>query len=242
MAGDFNTPNCTFHDNPLIALLRELVLVQHINFPTHRLGDILDLIITPKPNSPLIQDIGRKTFDSNQYLILCSLNLAPPPLPSFIVISRSFVSVFEKNLRHIHNTLTIYSDVPVEEFPTKLNNSFQLLIDQHAPLRTHIFCPSSHSHHKLSINETTPQSKVDKHLSEKIQTNTDIIQGDCLSATLYIFYLASCLNSPQSKINPNNEKFLNEPKYADDIIWVTTSKQHRKCRIKNTNTVSTIQP
>ena len=76
------------------------------------------------------------------------------------------------------------------------------------------------------INETTLQIKVDKHLSEKIQTTTGIIQGDCLSATLFIFYLASCLNSPQAKINPNNEKFLIEPKYADDIIWVTTSKQH----------------
>ena len=50
LAGDFNTPNCTSHDNPLSALLRELELVQHINFPTHKVGNILDLIITPKPN------------------------------------------------------------------------------------------------------------------------------------------------------------------------------------------------
>ena len=49
------------------------------------------------------------------------------------------------------------------------------------------------------INETTLQIKVDKHLSEKIQTNTGIIQGDCLSTTLFIFYLASCLNSPKAK-------------------------------------------
>ena len=54
LAGDFNTPNCTPHDNPLSALLRELELVQHIDFPTHRLGNILDLIITQKPNSHFI--------------------------------------------------------------------------------------------------------------------------------------------------------------------------------------------
>ena len=111
LAGDFKTPNCTSHDNPLSALLRELELVQHIDFPTHRLGNILDLIITLKPNSHLIQDIGRETFDSDHYLFLCSLNLAPPPpLPPRIVISRSFENfvdaVFEKDLRHIHNTLT----------------------------------------------------------------------------------------------------------------------------------------
>ena len=110
LAGDFNTPNCTSHDNPLSALLRELELVQHIDFPTHRLGNILDLIITPKPNNHLIQKIGRETFDSDYYLILCSLNLAPPPLPPRIVISRSFQNfddaVFEKDLKHIHNTLS----------------------------------------------------------------------------------------------------------------------------------------
>ena len=88
LAGDFNTPNCTSHDNPLSALLCELELVQLIDFPTHRLGNILDLIITPKPNSHLIQDIVRETFDSDHYLILCSLNIAPPPFPPRIVISR----------------------------------------------------------------------------------------------------------------------------------------------------------
>ena len=41
LAGDFNTPNCTSHDNPLSALLRELELVQHLDFPHHRLGNIL---------------------------------------------------------------------------------------------------------------------------------------------------------------------------------------------------------
>ena len=102
LAGDFNTPNCTSHDNLLSALLRELELVQHIDFPTHRLGNILDLIITPKPNSHLIQEIGKETFDSDHYLILCSLNLASPPLPPHIVISRFFENfddvVFEKDL------------------------------------------------------------------------------------------------------------------------------------------------
>ena len=166
MAGDFNTPNCTSHDNPLSALLHELELVQHIDFPTHRLGNILDLIITPKPNSHLIQEIGRKTFDSDHYLILCSLNLAPSPLPPRIVISRSFENfddaVFEKDLRHIHNTLTNLSDVPVEEFLTTSKNSFQSLIDHHAPFRTYIFRPSSHSQHKLSTDAIAAKRKKRK--------------------------------------------------------------------------------
>ena len=51
----------------------------------------------------------------------------------------------------------------------------------------------------LLINETSLQIKVDKHLSEKIQTNTGITQGDCLSATLFIIYLASCLRVHKQK-------------------------------------------
>ena len=171
LAGNFNTPNCTSHDNPLSALLRELELVQQIDFPTHILGNILDLIITPKPNSHLIQEIGKKTFDSNHYLVLCSLNLASPPLPHRIVISLSFENfddaIFERDLRHIHNTLTNLSDVPVEEFLTTMNNSFQSLIDRHAPFRTHIFHPSSHFHHKLSTDEIAAKRKRRK-LERKI--------------------------------------------------------------------------
>ena len=170
LAGDFKTPNCTSHDNPLSALLRELELVQHIDFPTHRLGNVLDLIITPKLNIHLIQEIGRETFDSDHYLILCSLKLAPLPLPPRIVISRSFENfddaVFEKDLRHIHNTLTNLSDVPVEEFLTTSKNSFQSLIDHHAPFRTYIFRPSSHSQHKLSTDAIAAKKK-DKNLKEK---------------------------------------------------------------------------
>ena len=163
LAGDFNILYCTSHDNPLSALLRELELVQHIDFPTHRLGNFFDLIITPKPNSHFIQEIGRKTFDSDHYLMLCSLNLASPPLPPRIVISPFFENfddaVFEKDFRHIHNTLTNLSDVPVEEFLTTMNNSFQSLIDHHAPFRTHIIRPSSHSHHKLSTDAIAAKRK-----------------------------------------------------------------------------------
>ena len=170
LAGDFNTPNCTSHDNPLSALLRELELVQHIDFPPHRLGNILDLIITPKPNSHLIQEIGRETFDSDHYLILCSLNLAPSPLPPRIVISRSFENfddaVFEKDLRHIHNTLTNLSDVPVKEFLTTMNNSFQSLIDHHALFAPTSFAPAVTPITSYPLTPLPPKEK-DENLREK---------------------------------------------------------------------------
>ena len=170
LAGDFNTPNCTFHDNPLCTLLRELELVQHIAFSTHRLGNILDFIITPKPNSHLIQDIGRETFDSDHYLILCSLNLVPPSLPPCIVISRFFENfddaVFKKDFRNIHNTLTNFSGVPVEEFLTTMNDFFQSLIDHHAPFAPTFFAPAVTP---ITSYPLTPLPPKEKHenLKEK---------------------------------------------------------------------------
>ena len=156
-----STPQIIHLTTTRCTLLHELELIQHIDFPTHRLGNILDLIITPKPNSCLIQDIGKKNFDSEHRLILCSLNLAPPSLPPRIVISRFFENfedaVFEKDLRHIHNILTNLSDVPVENFLTTMKNSFQSLIDYHAPFR-----PSSHSQHKLSTDAIATKRKSRK--------------------------------------------------------------------------------
>ena len=40
-----------------------------------------------------------------------------------------------------------------------MNNSFQSLIDHHAPFRTHIFRPSSHSHPKLSTDAIAAKRK-----------------------------------------------------------------------------------
>ena len=48
-----------------------------------------------------------------------------------------------------------------------MNDSFQSLIDHHAPFRTHIFHPSSHSHHKLSTDAIAAKRKRRK-LERKI--------------------------------------------------------------------------
>ena len=84
--------------------------------------------------------------------------------------------------------------------------------------------------------------------SNPIHTNTGICQGDCLSAILFIYYLAKSLSpktstyddhnytkNPENKIeqHPYTEHnyskyienpFVIQPKYADDISWATTSE------------------
>ena len=48
------------------------------------------------------------------------------------------------------------------------------------------------------------------------------MQGDCLSAILFIFYLGKALSGSTIKIEADNQgTFFLEPKYADDITIAT---------------------
>ena len=57
------------------------------------------------------------------------------------------------------------------------------------------------------------------------------MQGDCLSAILFIFYLAHALTDHSHTItsfqppqeNQSNATFTVQPKYADDITYASTS-------------------
>ena len=55
------------------------------------------------------------------------------------------------------------------------------------------------------------------------------MQGDVLSAILFIFYLAKCLRKP---IKTNMKGFLSTPKYVDDITYAGTSQPQDELEVK----------
>ena len=75
--------------------------------------------------------------------------------------------------------------------------------------------------HLLSMLTRNPQIaiKVNGQLGEKFETLIGFMQGDVLSAILFIFYLACCLGK-ETKTYLN--KLLIAPKYADDITYVSS--------------------
>ncbi len=108
----------------------------------------------------------------------------------------------------------------------------------------------------ILIKEVKLKVKVGKHTGEEIETNVEIVQGDCLSAVLFIYYLAKSLNPPSNQddhsysraetpIAPDEHHDHNyhrttignyfeiDPKYADDITWASTAI-HRISHIKAT--------
>ena len=72
--------------------------------------------------------------------------------------------------------------------------------------------------HLLSVitNLTKIKIKVNNAIGEMFVALIGIMQGDCLSALLFIFYLAECLRDERNGIESS---ILIAPKYADDITY-----------------------
>ena len=69
--------------------------------------------------------------------------------------------------------------------------------------------------------------RIDGKTGKEFTTKVGIAQGDCLSALLFIFYLANTIKEAEDdhtyakKVN-----FLLSPKYADDITWITNNRNN----------------
>ena len=75
----------------------------------------------------------------------------------------------------------------------------------------------------MSTNTPSIKVKVNNSYGRTFKTQIGIMQGDCLSAILFIFYLSQALKQePKSKISSD---CIITPKYADDITYITTNKE-----------------
>ena len=230
MAGDFNTPNCHHLDNPLNILLREHGLTQHINFPTHRLGNTLDLVITPASLSHLISDPVSEIFESDHFLISCRFNLVRPHLSPHRVTSRSFRNLnlagFGKDVNFMSDLLINSPISKVDDFVSSMDKLFLSLMNTHAPLRSHTFRPSLHSHFHLSENALSAKRrrrKIERQLSSLrklcVQVPDDLLQEFRISRKLARAAInksrADYLNLSLSSATPNSKAFW---KTANSIL------------------------
>ena len=78
--------------------------------------------------------------------------------------------------------------------------------------------------HILSILTNQPEIKVKvgNITGRSFETYKGILQGDCLSAILFILYLAKCLSKP---MKTRMKGFCIQPKYADDMTYASTAKR-----------------
>ena len=80
--------------------------------------------------------------------------------------------------------------------------------------------------HLLSKITNLPEIKVKIRdiVGESFLTNTGIMQGDCLSAILFILYLARCPRCLRKPTKTKMKDFSIKPKFADDLTFLGKSK------------------
>ena len=78
--------------------------------------------------------------------------------------------------------------------------------------------------HLLSIitNLTKVKVKVNNTFGTLFVTQIGIMQGDCLSALLFIFYLSECLRNERNGLQ---ESIFIAPKYADDVTYALKNEE-----------------
>ena len=83
--------------------------------------------------------------------------------------------------------------------------------------------------HLLGVLTNRPELSIylDGEKGEGFNTLVGICQGDCLSAVLFIFYLAAALKEDIDEQIPKDLKAFLDIFYADDLTYATTCKQHR---------------
>ena len=84
----------------------------------------------------------------------------------------------------------------------------------------------------ILTNNPQLQVKIGNTTGELFTTTLGIMQGDCLSAILFIFYLAMCLRLP---FHTKTKGFLINPTYADDLTLAGTNER----QIEDTETQMT---
>ena len=84
--------------------------------------------------------------------------------------------------------------------------------------------------HLLSILTNRPllSIQLEEETGDGFHTYVGICQGDCLSAVLFIFYLAAALKEEPGKEIPQDLKAFLDIYYADDLTYATTSAEHRE--------------
>ena len=87
----------------------------------------------------------------------------------------------------------------------------------------------------ILITDVSLQFKMGREEDKNIKTEIRIALSDCLSAVLFIFYLARSTDTKKATTDPSkkNSYFEINPHYADDITYASTAA-HRIDHVKNT--------
>ena len=127
-----------------MSLLENSNLTQHVSFPTHHHGHILDLVITTK-DSTLLPSITHSLISpSDHFPIFTSLSISPPTPPLTEHFFRCINSInMNKFIHDILHTSILISHPPnnLHDLVDCYNKTLSDLLNKHAPLKSKLFRP-----------------------------------------------------------------------------------------------------
>jgi hypothetical protein len=134
--GDFN-----FHLNKpykpnvkrMIEVLDTFDLTQHVTKPTHKLGNILDLIITKKDTKLLNHKVDEMFSDHN--VLLMNINIKKPPWPVKYITHRKLknldIKQIKEDIMKLNDKMDDISDA--NKLVSLYNEELINILDKHAP-------------------------------------------------------------------------------------------------------------
>ena len=140
ISGDFNihfdsaTDSSTFR-----SFLNSYHLTQHVHFPTHKYGHILDYIIT-KSDSTIISSVDWTIpFISDHYTVHCAITVPSHRRPPITTkLTRAFRSIDIESFSNDITASDLYSTTPtsLDTYLSLFNTTLISLVDKHAPLKS----------------------------------------------------------------------------------------------------------
>ena len=141
ISGDFNAHmnnNSDVFAKAICSVLSDCNLKQHIAEPTHRLGNILDLVITPADGELIVKITVHDYSISDHYLVVAKLSCCVEPPKMQQRTYRAFKAIvadtFCKDLSQTDMFLSPSDDVNV--FVAQIESNITGVLNVHAPLKT----------------------------------------------------------------------------------------------------------
>jgi len=142
LCGDFNCPGDggTSLDARLVDIISRYGLMQHVNAPTHKDGNMLDLILTLDSESNFVSTPSVKSVCfSDHHVVCCQIGMRRPPP---VTITYSF-----RRIQNI-NTAAFCSDISqsklfdesvnigADAYAELIDSEVRRILDVHAPMQT----------------------------------------------------------------------------------------------------------
>ena len=118
--GDFNLHVNDHNDDHAMSFIKTtqaLALEQHVKFPTHTSGNMLDLVFTELFNGLKIQQCTQDDYILDHCIVKCNLTIKRPDITRKVL---SYCKLKDINIQHMVNSINLdyddYLDGLVEQF------------------------------------------------------------------------------------------------------------------------------